>query len=211
MLDWEGNMVERKDRIQILIDDLPDGNKMVGSTQISSVESARIDAIVEARMAEACKVAMTPCRAVPAKADEVSAVLAGVSPNLVDVTLLDRLTAHHDLGMFQATIGSTDAPKGTYLVVNDNDSESSSSESSDDESVTTLFKSSLHGEIDLDDIMVSAAHARQPKGIDAEHQSKIWRINQKQVKCTLEITLQHSHQADFPTLSQNYGTNDRML
>ena len=46
----------------------------------------------------------------------------------------------------------------TYLVetVDDNDSESSSSESSDDESVTTLFESSLHGEIDLDNIMVSA-------------------------------------------------------
>ena len=43
MLDWEGNMVERKDRMQILIDDLPDGAKTVGSTQISSVESARID------------------------------------------------------------------------------------------------------------------------------------------------------------------------
>ena len=49
MLDWEGNMVERKDKMQILIDDLPDGAKTVGSTQISSVESARIDAIVEAR------------------------------------------------------------------------------------------------------------------------------------------------------------------
>ena len=29
MLDWEGNMVERKDRMQILIDDLPDGAKTV--------------------------------------------------------------------------------------------------------------------------------------------------------------------------------------
>ena len=96
-------------------------------------------------------------------------------------------------------------------TVDDNNSESSSSESSDDESVTTLFESSLRGEIDLDNIMVSAAHAPQPKGIDAEHLSKIWRIDQKQVKRTLEITSQHSRQADDPTLSRNYGTNDRML
>ena len=47
MLDWEGNMVERKDRMQILIDDLPDGAKTVGSTQISKVESARIDALMK--------------------------------------------------------------------------------------------------------------------------------------------------------------------
>ena len=135
--------------------------------------------------------------------DEVSAVLSGVSPNLVDATLLDHLSACHDFGMYQATIGSTDALRGSYLVetVNDNDSESSSSESRDDESATTLFESSLQGEIDLDDIMVSAAHARRPKGIDAEHLSKIWRIDQKQVKRTLKITLQHSRQADDPTLS----------
>ena len=102
MLDWEGNMLERKDRIHILIGDLPDGDMTIGSTQISSVESARINAIVEARMAKACEVVMTPYRAVPAKADEVSAVLAGVSPNLVDTTVLDHLTARRDLGMFQS-------------------------------------------------------------------------------------------------------------
>ena len=70
------------------------------------------------------------------------------------MTVLNHLSALRFLSMFQATIGSTDAPRGTYLVdtVNDNDSESSSSESSDDESVTTLFESSLQGEINLDDI-----------------------------------------------------------
>ena len=211
MLDWEGNMVERKDRMQILIDDLPDGAKMVGSTQISKVELARIDAIVEARAAEVCEEIETAYRAVPAKADEVSAVLSGVSPNLVDAKLLDHLSARRDLGMFQATIGSTDAPRGTYLVETVDDNDSESSESSDDESVTTLFESSLQGEIDLDDIMVSVAHARRPKGIDAEHLSKIWSIDRKQAKRTLEITSQDSRRADDPTLSQNYGTNDRML
>ena len=95
----------------------------------------------------------------PAEADEASAVLAGVSPSLVDATLLDHLTACRDLGMFQATIGSADAPRGTYLAETVDDHDSESSESSDDKSVTTLFESCLQGEIDLDDIMVSAAHA----------------------------------------------------
>ena len=152
---------------------------MIGSTQISKVESARIDAIVEARAAEACEEIETTYRAVPAEADEVSAVLAGVSPSLVDATLLDHITGRRDLGMFQVTIGSTDAPRGTYLVETVDDHDSESSESSDDESVTTLFERSLRGEIDLDDIKVSAAHARRPKGIDAEHLSKIWRIESR--------------------------------
>ena len=134
-------------------------------------------------------------------------------PTLVNAKLLELLSARRDLGLFQATIGPTDAPRGTYLVetVNDNDSESCSIGNSDDESVTTLFESSLRGEINLDNIMMSAAHARRPKGIDAEHLSKTWRIDQKQAKRTLEITSQHSRRADDPTLSRNYGTNDRML
>ena len=160
MLDWEGNMVERKDRMQILIDDLPDGAKMTGSTQISSVKLARIDAIVEARAAEACEEIETPYHAVPAKVDEVPVDLSGKSPNLVDAKLLDYLKARRDLGLFQATIGSTNTPRGTYLVETVDDNDSESSESSDDESVTTLFESSLLGEIVLDDIMVSAAHAQ---------------------------------------------------
>ena len=143
LLDWEGNMVERKDRMQILIKDLPDGAKMVGSTQISSVKSARIDAIVEARAAGACEEIETPYRALPVEVDEVSAVLSGVLPNLVDAKLLDHLSARRDLGMFQATIGSTEAPRATYLVETVDDNDSESSESSDDESVTTLFESSL--------------------------------------------------------------------
>ena len=140
MLDWEGNMVERKDRMQILIDDLPDGAKTVGSTQISSVELARITAIVEARVAKACEEIETPYRAVPVEADEVSAVLSGVSPNVVDAKLLDHLSALRDLGMFQVTIGSTNIPRGTYLVETVDDNDSGSSESSDDESVTTCLR-----------------------------------------------------------------------
>ena len=50
-------------------------------------------------------------------------VLSGVSPNLVDAKLLDHLSARHDLGMFQVTIASTDAPRGTYLVETVDDNE----------------------------------------------------------------------------------------
>ena len=59
--------------------------------------------------------------------------------------------------------------------------------------------------------MVSAAHVGRSKGIDAEHLSKTWRIDVETAERTLDITSQHSMQKDNPTLSRNYGTNDRML
>ena len=71
--------------------------------------------------------------------------------------------------------------------------------------------SATKGEIDLDKIMISATHADKEKGIDAEHLSKVWRIDLKLAERTLDITSQHSKRTDNPTLSRNYGTNDRML
>jgi hypothetical protein len=59
--------------------------------------------------------------------------------------------------------------------------------------------------------MVSAAHASKSKGIDAEHLSKVWRIDLKAAERTLDITSQNSKQTDNPTLLCNSGTNDRML
>jgi hypothetical protein len=59
--------------------------------------------------------------------------------------------------------------------------------------------------------MLSATHAGKTKGVDATHLSKMWRIDLKMAKRTLEATSQNSKQVDNPTLSTNYATNDRML
>jgi hypothetical protein len=55
------------------------------------------------------------------------------------------------------------------------------------------------------------AHAGKSKGIDAAHLSKVWRIDLKAAEQTLGIISQNSKRTNDPTLSQNYGTNDRML
>ena len=59
--------------------------------------------------------------------------------------------------------------------------------------------------------MTSATHARKPRGIDAAHLSKAWRIDLDAAERTLEVTSQLSRRSDDPKLSRNYGTNDRML
>ena len=51
-----------------------------------------------------------------------------------------------------------------------------------------LYSEATKSNIYLDDIMVSAAHARRPKGIHASHLSKIWRIELDSAKLTLEVT-----------------------
>ncbi len=63
---------------------------------------------------------------------------------------------------------------------------------------------------DLDEfLMVSSTMATL--AVDAKHLSKIWRISHDDAKRTLEVTTQRSRRTEDPTLSRNYGTNDRML
>jgi hypothetical protein len=50
------------------------------------------------------------------------------------------------------------------------------------------LESTTQGTIDLDEIMVSAAHARRPKGVKAEHLSKIWKIDLEDAERALGIT-----------------------
>ena len=69
-----------------------------------------------------------------------------------------------------------------------------------------LYAEATKFNIKLDDIMVSAARASRPKGIDASHLSKIWIIDLDSAKRTLEVTSQHIMRSDNPTLSRNFGT-----
>ena len=74
-----------------------------------------------------------------------------------------------------------------------------------------LYAKSTKGNRYLDDIMVSDNHARRPKGIDTSHLSKIWRIDLDSAKWTLDITSQHVTRRNNPTISRNYGENNRMM
>ena len=58
---------------------------------------------------------------------------------------------------------------------------------------------------------MAATHAERPKGVTAEHISKIWRISEEEARRTLEVTTQLNKQDAESTLSRNFGTNDRAL
>jgi hypothetical protein len=223
MTDWEGNMIEKRHRTQILLSEIDEDSLMEASAVISSIKTRTIDCVLEH-----CNVLEekdTPqYQPIPRAADEISSILASVSPVLDDTNLYARLSARSELGKFKASIGSTDAPSSAYLMedynavatqpsTDESDSEDSDENDDDDEHARLLdeiYDKSTKGEIDLDDYLASAAHAQRTKGMDAAHLSKVWRISLDQAERTLGITTQTSVRTDDPKLSRNYGTNDRM-
>jgi hypothetical protein len=187
MLDWEGNMVTKKDRVQVLLSEVAEDTAIVASMQISSVENCAVDTVLQ-RSHSASEEKVQPCwQHIPRAVDKVSSVLAAVSPILNDETLYELLQDRADLGRFQMSIGSTDAMPGLYLA-SDTESASDASSISDGEALGDLFAEATRGDIDLDEVMLSATHARKTKGIDAAHLSKIWRIGLKTAERTLEVT-----------------------
>jgi hypothetical protein len=141
----------------------------------------------------------------------VSSVLAAVSLIINDQTLYEMLQDRADLGRFQMSIGSTDRMPDLHLA-SDTKSDSHASSISDGEALDDLFSEAKRGDIDLDEVMLSTTHAGKTKGIlDATHLSKMWQIDVKMAERILEVTSQSSSKRmDNPTLSQNYGTNDRI-
>ena len=58
---------------------------------------------------------------------------------------------------------------------------------------------------------VSAVLKRPPRGVTAEHLSKVWRVDHATAQRTLETTTQLRPQDGNSSLARNFGTNDRML
>ena len=125
MLDWKGNMVQRRDRVQILLSDIPEDAAMTASVQVlSSAEARTIDTVLERNVASHDKNAAHPCwQPIPRAANEVSSILASVSPILDDQVLYEHLAVRADLRKFKASIGSTDVSGGEYLAEDDLDTE----------------------------------------------------------------------------------------
>ena len=146
--------------------------------------------------------------------DQISSVLSEISSVLDQNIMCNLLERQAEVSAFQEVIGSTDV--GTeYNLIDDNSSTSTSTSENDE-----LHDMGSEDEVDfiwqldnpeVDQVMAAGVAATTPNGVDASHLSKIWRIRTEDAKRTLAVTSQHGQCAQDPTLSQNYGTNDRML
>ena len=67
--------------------------------------------------------------------------------------------------------------------------------------------------VDFDDLIseVAGVSGKSKPGVTVKHLSKIWRIDEKAAKQTIEITSQLLKQEVTDKMPRNFGTNDRML
>ena len=130
---------------------------MTASVQVSSVEARTIDTVLEGNVTSHDENAAHPYwQPIFRAADEVSSILASVSPILDDQVLYRRLAARADLGKFKALIGSTDVSGGKYLIDNDSATETSSDDNmiesdsaneDEDQALDELYDRATKGEI----------------------------------------------------------------
>ena len=74
-----------------------------------------------------------------------------------------------------------------------------------------IFERVTNGDINLYEIMVSAAHAWKSKVINDSHPDKFWKIDIKSAEQNLDVSPQKSKCTDDPSLLLNFGTDERML
>ena len=118
MLDWEGNMVERGQRSQILLSEVVESPVMALEAKISSVEFIENDRVLETQD-NLCET-VEPCFEVgPNASNEVASVLVGISPIFDDCALYNRMKTRAEIGRFQMSVGSTNTTRSVYLVEDD--------------------------------------------------------------------------------------------
>ena len=207
MLDWEGHMIDVKYRKKILLNTIEDDPALASSLQVSSAEATLVDSVFS-----------------DPPALNASSDLKGRNSTEVmsDDTIFARaLQARSELSEFCMSVGATvSANQSNYIFEDDKTTEDAESADEDvdeddewfNETVQNIVTEGLSGELDLDAIMsASATHARPRKSVDAEHLSKIWKIDLDTAQRTLDVTTQSKRYTTNPKLSRNYGTGDRML
>ena len=214
MLDWEGNMQPKKDHQHwIVLDDVEDDVNMVASLQITLLEQEVINAhLVEgAEHYDGMRIL-----AILRSPDNISSTHGSISNTLVDQDLSRYMCEKERDSQIAASIGSTNTLVSRYISY----SEPEDDEPYDDNSTWEDDDISFDSSFDLDSVGAQdkveeffshATNASRPHGVTPEHLSKIWRISLEDARRTIDTTTQTSVRTQDPTLSRNYGTNDRML
>ena len=215
MLDWEGNMQPKRDcQHRIVLDDVEDDVNIVASLSITPLEQEAIDIhlIEDDEHFDEMGISF-----IPRPGDHVSSTLGSISNTLVDLDLSSHMCEKECDGQIAASIGSTNTLQLQYISdsepeAEEQDHEDFTSNDDDDDSFELTFDLDDDGAQErMDEFFSHSTSASGPRGVTPEHLSKIWHISQEDARRTINMTTQTSVQMQDPTLSHNYGTNDRMV
>ena len=206
MVDFEGNMIEKQHRKQILLSEIEEDPTFCTDYSISKVEAVTMDNHFEQR-------------------DMVMPIAVNKAIDPLDLSAM--IVSKGIDAQFMATVGATRPRMKPYLFDDvtvtatdtsdeesnsDSDSDSNGNENDDLETLrsenTTIDP---EDEEQLDAFMASATHGGKPKGISPETLSKVWRIDLETAKRTIDVTSQNCMRTSNPNFTRNYSTNDRML
>ena len=167
---------------------------MTVSAVISASESTTIDNTMDDNKPpdfDKCMITNNSC-------DNIHAVLSSISSIYDPVKLHGKLLERRNVGVFAASIGSTTVGSTSPYVLDvdtidsENDSEINNDKNND--ATVTEWDHDLIDKMDINlDAMISsvgATTATKPKGVTAKHLSKVWRIDTKTAKKTLDVTTQ---------------------
>jgi hypothetical protein len=210
MMDLEGQMVELQHRKEILLSEIPEDQAMTVSAMISKVEARAIDILIREATISSAKTRHQ---------NEVSPIY---DPGSLFTLLCKRAEDSH----FMMSIGSTTAWTQPHLIPcdvsntddslgDDESSVHSTKETDQDADALRDYLAGmdvpLQGDINLNAFMISASHAKMKRTIQAEHLSKIWKIDMDTASKTIDITHQNVNRKRSADLLRNYATNDKML
>ena len=111
--------------------------------------------------------------------DEVCQHLSSVSSVLVEPLLAMKLEERMVHGHETMVIGSTTVGESEYILDVQEEEEIADETPLDGEGSVTSCDTNLAetNRMDLDEFFVSAVQVGKPRGLDAEHLSKVWRIS----------------------------------
>jgi hypothetical protein len=117
MVDWEGNMIEKRHRDPILLEEVPDDLAMASALQIGAAEAAAIDDLMSPSKPDSGN--ELEKHKVPREADEVTGGLLGMSPLLSEDHMSTYLSARGQLGRDYIALGATTVCQTAYLLDDD--------------------------------------------------------------------------------------------
>ena len=143
MLDWEGNIQQKRDHLhRIVLDNVEHDLNMVASLQITQLEQEVIDAhLVEDDKHYEGMTITTILRA----ADNISSTFGSISNTLVDHDLSWYMCERERDGRFAVSIGSMNTLVSQYISDSEPDDDNSSS--ADDDMMFDLDSEGAHEQV----------------------------------------------------------------